>query len=298
VHAGTPELRGAIEAIAGRASSELHVDLFRATDKPVVRALRQRADEVALGVLADTDGTTGKQARRLAKVATSWDELGGDPLKQHAKTMSRDGGVEALVATDVADSHAAGRVELFATFDGAAARALGDVHAATGPDELARAVDRAAATGIVINDPRTGAAHATVAVELLAGSSSGPLRIATKAFDSKSLARTLAARASTDTVELVTHAIPKGQRRMLRDAGVTVTKVSERDAERAGIALHGTLIDAGDHALLGSLYLEDRVLRGSRGRTSREAAVVLADDAAAQARRAWDELVGPLRDLD
>jgi hypothetical protein len=297
VHAGTPGLRTAVEEFVGRASSDLHVDLFRVDTKSIVHGIAGRGEDLTLSVLADTDSAGGKLARRLEQAATHWDELGGDPLKQHAKTLSRDGGAEAIVATDIADGNAKRRVELFAHFRGAPARALADVHAARGLDELSAAVDRAAAQGVVFNDPRTGAAHASTAVELLAGGS-GPIRIATKAFDSAQLAQVLAKRAGSDTVELVTHTIPKAQKRLLRDAGVIVSKIDERDARRAGLELHGTLIDAGDHALLGSLFLDNRVLYGSRGRTSREAAVVLSGDAATNASRVWDQLVGPLRDLD
>jgi hypothetical protein len=297
VHAGTPELRSALEAFVGRAEGSLHVDLFRADDKLVIQSLVDRGDDLSVSVLADSVATRGRQAKRLRRLSDSWERFGADPLKQHGKTLSRDGGAEGIVATDVADGDAGRRVELFARFDGAPARALADVHAAEGTKALAAAIDRAAATGVVINDPRVGATHATTAVQLITNGA-GPIRVLTKAFDSRALAKTLARRASTGPVELVTHHIPRAQRKLLRDAGVNVRVIDERDAERSGVALHGTLIHTDDHALLGSIYLEGRVLHGSKGRASREAGVLLGGDAAAQAARASDSIVDQLRRLD
>jgi hypothetical protein len=170
------------------------------------------------------------------------------------------------------------------------------MHAATGAGgaALADAIDAAAAAGVVANDPRTGAHHATDAIELLIGDHGGRLRIMTKAFDDEALAERIAAavRGGIDgPAELLTHDIPKGQRKLLERAGMTIREIDEKDAEKAATALHGTLIDTTNGAFIGSPYLEERVLYGSGGRQSREVGVMLEGDAATQARAAYDSLV-------
>jgi hypothetical protein len=94
-----------------------------------------------------------------------------------------------------------------------------------------------------------------------------------------------------EPAELLTHAIPKRQQRLLEDAGVVVHEIDERDAERAATALHGTLVDSNGRAFIGSPYLEERVLYGSGGRRSREVGVVLDGEAATQARAAYDSML-------
>lgn len=298
VHVGTPSLRGAIDDLAKGATSSLHVDVFRVGDDAVVDSLTALAERrVSLTVLADTDSATGKLVKALKRQAgDGWDELGADPLKQHGKSASRDAGGRGLVGTDLADEDAARRIELGVTFDGDAAAALGRVHAA-GPgtrSALGDALDAAAAAGVVVNDPRTGALHATKAVELLVDEHGGRLRIMTKAFDDEALAERIAGAVRgrmDEPAELLTHSIPKKQQRLLEDAGVVVHEIDEKDAEKAATALHGTLIDSNRGAFIGSPYLEERVLYGSGGRQSREVGVMLDGDAAAQARAAYDSLL-------
>ncbi len=294
VHVGTPAVRGAIDDLAREATTAFHVDLFRVGDKAIVRSIQGLAErKVPITVLADTDVATGKLAKTVRKLAgAGWSELGADPLKQHGKSASRDAGARAFVGTDVADEDAIYRIELGATFGGDAARALGRVHAAPA-NGLADAIDAAAEAGVVINDPRTGARHATDAIELLVDDHGGRLRIMTKAFDDEALATRIATAVQgiDGPAEVMTHTIPKSQRRILERAGVVVRRLSEKEAERAESALHGTLIDTNRGAFIGSPYLEQRVLYGSSGRHSREAGVVLAGDAASQARAAYDQIV-------
>lgn len=294
VHVGTPAVRGAIDDLAREATTSFHVDLFRVGDKAIVRSFAGLAQrDVPMSVLADTDQATGKLVKTVRKLAgNGWSELGTEPLKQHGKSASRDGGVRAFVGTDIADEDAVRRIELGASFGGDASQALGRVHAAP-PAGLKDAIDAAAETGVVINDPRTGARHATDAIELLIGDHGGRLRIMTKAFDDEALVKRIvaAARHTDEPAELLTHSIPKAQRAMLKDAGIMVRRLDEKGAEKLESALHGTLIDTNRGAFIGSPYLEQRVLYGSAGRRSREAGVVLDGDAALQARAAYDHIV-------
>ncbi len=295
VHVGTSSIRGAVDDLARHATTSFHADVFRVGDDAVVDSIRSLGTrDVSLSILADTDTATGKLVKVLRRQAgNAWDELGADPLKQHGKSASRDGGIEAFVGTDIADEDAARRIELGVTYGGEAAAATGAMHAASGAG-LAAAIDAAAATGVVANDPRTGARFATEAVELRIDDHGGRLRIMTKAFDDKALAERIAASVRgaklDEPAELLTHEIPKAQRRLLKDAGVVVRKLNEQDAEQAKTALHGTVIDTNRGAFLGSLYLKERVLHGSSGRQSREVGVMLVDDAAAQARAAYDHI--------
>ncbi|MCW2926197.1 MAG: hypothetical protein JWM86_165 [Thermoleophilia bacterium] len=289
---GTPALRGAVSGLLDRAGSTVHLDAFRISDSGMVDALMALPGRrVAVDVLADTDASVGPQADRLRAMA-GWHDYGVPPRKQHGKSITRDGGAEALVATDVADAEAARRIELGVRFDGPAAAALAEVHAqskASSPQRLRDALEAAAAVGVAINDPRVGARHASDALIALlqAAPPTGPVRIVTKAFDSGSMASLIAGLAAPGReVDLLTHEIPDRQRRQLEEAGVEVRVVGERRALRAARGLHGTVATAGDSAYIGSLYLVDRVLDGSSVRQSREAGVVLAGPAAAQARDA------------
>ena len=298
VHVGPPALRGAIDELARDATSAFHVDVFRVGDRAVVNSMATLAERrVPLTVLADTESASGKLVKGLRKQAgAGWAELGANPLKQHGKSASRDGGAASLVATDVADADAARRIELGVTFEGEASTELARMHAATGSGEagLADAIDAAAARGVVANDPRTGARHATAAIELLIDDHGGRLRIMTKAFDDQALAERIVAAVRggmVEPAELLTHSIPKQQRKLLEAAGVVVRRIDEKSAEQADTALHGTLIDTNGRAFIGSPYLEQRVLYGSDGRRSRELGVVLEADAAAQARAAYDTLL-------
>jgi hypothetical protein len=301
VHVGTPAIRGAVDDLAQRATGSFHLDVFRVGDDAVVDTVESLARrDVPITVLADTDATTGRVAKALRRQAgDGWAELGTDPRKQHGKSASRDDGAEAFVGTDLADDDAARRIELGVTFDGGAAAALGRIHAASdGGPGLAAALDDAAATGVVANDPRTGARHATDAIELLVEGHGGRLRIMTKSFDDEALAERIAAAVRSgmdEPAELLTHHVPKSQERLLEDAGVVVRELDEHEAERARTALHGTLVDTNRGAFVGSPYLESRVLYGSDGRRSRELGVVLGGDAAARARAAYDELLAANR---
>lgn len=294
VHVGTPAVRGAIGDLARDATTAFHVDLFRVGDKAIVRTFEGLLGrKVPMSVLADTDVATGKLAKAVRKlVGDGWHELGTNPLKQHGKTASRDGGLRGFVGTDIADEDAVFRIELGATFGGDASQALGRVHAAPAAG-LEDAIDAAAETGVVINDPRTGARHATAAIEQLIDDHGGRLRIMTKAFDDEALAKRIAIAVAgmEGPAELMTHDIPKAQRKLLERAGVVVRELSAKDAEKAESALHGTLVDTNRGAFIGSPFLEQRVLHGSSGRRSREVGVVLEGDAAAQARAAYDHIV-------
>jgi hypothetical protein len=292
LHVGTPALRSLVDDVAARASARLHVDVFRIGDEAVVGRLLGRADDgVAVSVLADADASVGSVADRLRAGVAEWFDIGRDPFKQHGKSMSRDAGAEGIIATDIADDDAVRRIELALHVEGEPARALAALHDARGPAAIRDALDAAAGLGIVANDPRVGRLDATAAIEQLVRDSDGPLRIMTKAFDDDALTRLLVERARTGQVQLLAHDIPKAQRKLLERAGVLVMRVDEADAEAAGTALHGTLVSTNGRALLGSPYLESRVLRGSDGRQSREVAAVVAGDVATQAAAAWDELV-------
>ena len=296
---GTPALRSAFADLARRATTSMHVDLFRVGDDAAAATFGSLAKRnLPFTVLADTDATTGKAARLLREqVGDGWQELGTDPLKQHGKSASINGGTEAMVASDIADPDAAHRIELALEFGGAPARALGRIHAAAGEEELARALEAGAKLGIVANDPRVGAFYATEAIQQLIAAPGARLRVMTKAFDDEDMARQIAAavRQASDGVELLTHEIPKAQRKLLERAGVTVRIIDADEAAKAGVELHGTLIVTEDRAFIGSAYLESRVLHGSGGRQSREVgAVVAPGDAHAQASAAYDELVAAM----
>ena len=300
VHVGTPELRGALGGMARRATDHLHVDLFQASDASVVDQLVSRAGDIRVSVLADTDNAVGPDASRSAleltrqlrrAIGDGWTALGGNPLKQHGKSASRDEGAEGLVATDLADAGAFERIELAVTFQSAPARSLAAVHAAPADDleGLRRRLARAAADGVLVNDPRVPARHVTEGAQLLMRDPGAWLRIATEQFDSIDAVREIAAMGAA--AELVTHSIPKAQRRTLAKAGVTVRVVDEERARRARAALHGTVIDSEHGVLVTSAYLVDRVMHGSPGRQSREVGVLLSDAAATAGRRAYDALL-------
>lgn len=293
-------MRVAIEDLTARATDHVHADVFRISDRQIVTRLSLLPERgVTLSVLADSENVGGRLAKELRTAASTWHELGASPLKQHGKSLTRDGGAEAIVATDIADDAATRRIELATSFEGAPARALAAVHAAPfgGGAALDDALAAAAREGVVINDPRSAVRWATSAVEQLIGGE-GPVRVVTKSFGSPDLAARLADRARAGSaVEVVTHAMPKAQQATLRDAGATVRVLDEEVATKAGLALHGTMIESGGDALIGSLYLENRVLYGSKGRQSREVAAVVSGQAAIDLRAAVDSATAPLASL-
>jgi len=294
VHAGTAALRSATNGIVRRAQTRLDLDVFRITDRSVVKDLLQAQRRgVTLGVLADTENASGRLVRRLRSAAgDGWVELGAPPRKQHGKAIVRDRGVEALVGTDLADKAGRRRFELGASFGGAPARALARIGPTADPQTLGADLTGLARLGVLVNDPRSASTFATQAVERAIEQRGTPLLITTKSFDSDSLADALGRRAQYDPVDLVTHHVG-GVRKDLERAGVRVHMVDEAKADRARRTIHGTVLESGGQVLMGSAYLDDHVLYGSSGRQSRELFVALAGTPADQTRAAARLLRSP-----
>lgn len=280
---GGAQVLAASREIADAATASLYVDTFRPTREQNLAAFAAaaaRGAEVHLQLDSeslDAPRTPNGSRDALSAVGTII-EYGANPYKQHGKAISRDA-TEAMVASDVSDVKSEPRMEFGVRFSGAAVEALQAVQALAPHDSRATAtavIDAAAAQGIVVNDPRHGERRVSDALASLVAESSDELYVATKAFDSGSLAKDLARAAARGVpTTVVTEDMPDRQRRRLREAGVVVHVVDGDEALEHHTALHGTIVATGGTTLLTSMPLIKRAIVGSDGRQSRELGVVV-----------------------
>jgi phosphatidylserine/phosphatidylglycerophosphate/cardiolipin synthase-like enzyme len=277
---GGRDVLAASREVADSARQVLRVDTFRTSSEPnvdaVVAAARRGVDVHAL---VDTDTAADSPAFRdsLAGIATVT-EYGAEPFKQHGKAISRDG-ADALVATDVSDAKSLHRLEMGVRFGGPAAAAFDAVQQLTpgsSRSEANAAFEDARRAGIVVNDPHHEHRGVSATLDQLVDDASSDLLVVSKLFDSGGLAKQLAHAAERGVATtVVTHEIDSGDADRLRDAGVDVRVVDYASAAARDAALHGTVIAADDAALLTTMPLAKKAIKGSDGRQSRELGVVL-----------------------
>lgn len=287
---GHKNLTRAVVSIVESSRSDLHVAAFRLGAGDVLNAIEGAAQVgVRPYLLLDTDATPQKTIRRANAFAADVVTLGTDPIKQHSKAVVADQ-KRAVVATDLGDPDAGHRLELGVSFSDRPAATLAKLLAVS-PDEpngRLRVVAReAAAEGLLLNDADARVFHLTSALRDALGGATRTIRISTKAWDDEQSTQLLATNTTPRERTLITHEIPKEQRKRLEQAGVNVHVLDAATAATAGRELHGTALAVDGRALVTSAYVVTRVLDGSKQRRSRELGVAVDGDAA----RAVDQLI-------
>lgn len=295
--AGPSAVHEEVERLADQASSSLTAAVFRIDDPTTMGAIERAGRRTGdLHVLADHDASDGglSQIQKSGNVAT----LGTDPSKQHSKGIVVNR-THAMVATDLTDADGRDRMESGVAFSGSAAAAMdAAIRTTSGTPHATQVLTHAAGNGVLINDHESGFLALTMAMrDIISGAGSlgvqhsdrSPLIVSTKAWDDPVSTKLLAKNTTAASRHLITHSIPKDQRRALEKSGVEVTVVSDKKGSDVP-ELHGTIIATNGAAIIASAYFEDRVLDGSNGRKSREMGVFVDGNIAQEAV----ELLRPL----
>lgn len=197
----------------------------------------------------------------------------------HSKAFVADAS-KAWVSSAVMIPDTRTRMDFAVEFGGASARRLaGLIDAAVGGDvaRMREAARRAAASGVLVNDPVAGVATLTRQYEAIVDGATTSLTIATKEFRDVAFAERVAAAARRGVKTRVIANVASDEATLiLHDAGVRVL--------RGRGYVHGTLITNGETAALGSAYLGARSLMRpsihAGVQSSREVGAAITDPAA------------------
>lgn len=286
---GGKALHDEVRALADSAQTVLRADAFRISDQAAQGGLtgaHARGVDVRLRVDPGALGPDGLDAVRRYATLT---EYGAAPEKQHAKGIVVDAAV-GMIGTDITDRRGLRRIEMGVRFEGDAALRLDrllQVTRSTDPAERMAVIDAARSAGIVLNDPQLGELGVSNAIRDTIAGASQRLLVATKMVDDGPTTRLIADRARNGvTTTVIAHVIPDAQAAALREAGVDLRVVSDKDARERRAEIHGTLLSADDRALVTSGYPSTRVLVPGADRSSRELGVVVEGGPAATLDRA------------
>jgi hypothetical protein len=292
----------AVRDIIDHAKESVDMSAFRISLEPTLDALDDaHARGVHIDLLADSqnldDATTPQTTRDALRGAVDvLREYGDEPYKQHAKSVGRDR-AEALIASDVSDEKSPGRMEFGVRFDGPAAAIYDDVHhitAATPKAEAKRVFDAARAVGILVNDPQHDVWDVSTGATSLIDHANHSLLIVTKALESKDMIHKI-----TDAAErgvrttVITNNIKPPLRDSLLASGVELKSIAWHTIAEP-LNIHGTVIATNGVAMVTSLPLVSRAIKGSKGRQSRELGVTVDGTAG---RSMMDRLRAAYRDV-
>ncbi|MCB0878179.1 MAG: hypothetical protein KDC46_04280 [Thermoleophilia bacterium] len=292
---GGAEVLADAARIVRDAHHDVNIALFRTTHAPIFDALSAVARRgVHVEMLVDDREVARTPVPPWLASHAVLHGYGPAPGKQHSKAISIDGGHRVLVATDVSDHDALGRMEFAAELHGEDAAVVEKLLVATMRGDSAAQLDAlagAASRGVYANDPTLGWFGLTDTIESLLASARTRLDVATKVLiDARTGAALIAAAQRGVATRVLAHEGDPKILAALRDAGVHVSLVPYETADAARLTMHGTAIRSDERALFTTAYFDPRVLHGSTDRRSRELGMVLDGSAARQLDAAIDHV--------
>ncbi len=290
-------LLGEVTRLIDDADSRVWIDIFRTSHEPTMEALAGAAERgVAVHVMGDARELEHRPPA-LPEDGISIQAWHDKPGKQHAKVVAIDDR-SAIVGTDVAASASLQRIEAGVQVFGPAADAVRNLQRAArsgNPTWLREAAAESRPHGIYVNEPYVGVLDASAAIDHLLGSAEEQLTVVSRHVRDETARGALmdAATRGVDVRLVTVDEYDGDELEELRAAGVTVTALDKGEARREGRMLHGLLAVADGAGLVSTAYLDPRLLRGSAGRQSREATVLLDGPLAQELHAAIDSTWEP-----